>query len=105
MADVAAGDGAVLTIAAARDHLKLGASVPDTSIAPLILAAEGRIESFLGLELVGDAGWPAAEQVPALVGHCAKLALSDFYVNREAPQLTDEQLRPMIGRHMALSIG
>jgi hypothetical protein len=105
MVDAVAGDGAVLTIAAARDHLKLGASVPDTSIAPLILAAEGRIESFLGRELVGDAGWPTADDVPALVRHCAKLALSDFYVNREAPELTDDQLRPMIGRNMALSIG
>lgn len=105
MVDVAAADGTVLTIAAARDHLKLSASVPATSIAPLILAAEGRIETFLGRELVGAAGWPAADQVPALVAHCVKLALSDFYVNRETPQLTDEQLRPMIGRHMTLSIG
>jgi hypothetical protein len=105
MNDVAAADGMVLTIAAARDHLKVSASIPATSIAPLILAAEGRIESFLGRELVGSGGWATAEQVPALVVHCVKLALSDFYVNREAPELTDDQLRPMIGRHMAISVG
>lgn len=105
MVDAVEGDGTVLTIAAARDHLKVSASTPATSIAPLIMAAEGRIESFLGRPLVGTGGWATAGDVPALVVHCAKLALSDFYVNREAPELTDDQLRPMIGRHMAISVG
>jgi hypothetical protein len=103
MADAVAGDGTVLTIAAARTHLRVGTSA-DASLADLIPAAEGRIESFLGHELVGDAGWATADQVPALVVHCVKLALSDFYVNREAPELTDDQLRPIIGRHMAISV-
>lgn len=105
MPEAEAGDGAVLTIAAARDHLRVSASIDDAVIAPLILAAEERIESFLGRQLVGETGWAAAEDVPALVVHCAKLALSDFYVNREAPELTDDQLRPIIGRHMVISVG
>ncbi len=104
MVDVAATDGAVLTIAAARDHLRVSGSVAATSIATLITAAEGRIESFLGRSLVGVDGWPSADEVPPLVAHCVKLALSDFYVNREAPELTDDLLRPMIGRHQRLSL-
>ncbi|OWK32292.1 head-tail connector protein [Sphingomonas mucosissima] len=102
---MAAGDGTVLTLAAARAHLRVSASTPDEAIADVLLAAEERIESFLGRPLVGDAGWTDADAVPRLVAHCVKLALTDFYVNREAPELTDDQLRPMIGRHMVLSVG
>lgn len=106
MAEAAEGDGTVLTLAAARQHLRLSASTPDSAIAELIVAAEERIASFLGRqELVGESGWESADAVPRLVVHCAKLALTDFFVNREAPELTDDQLRPMIGRHMVLSVG
>ncbi len=104
MVDVAAIDSGVLTIAAARAFLRVSASA-DAQVQDLIPAAQGRIESFLGRELVGAAGWSAVDKVPAMVVHCVKLALSDFFVNREAPQLTDEQLRPMIGRYMAQSVG
>lgn len=103
MADASASDGTVLTIADARFQLRVSASVDDAAIAPLILAAEGRIESFLGRELVGPTGWATASDVPALVVHCIRYALTDFYVNREAPELTDEQLLPIIGRHMVIS--
>lgn len=103
MADVAEIDGSVLTIAAARAFLRVGTSA-DTQVAEILLAAQGRIESFLGRDLVGAAGWTTVEQVPAIVVHSVKLALADLYVNREAPQLTDDQLRPMIGRFMALSV-
>lgn len=95
----------LITAAAARAHLRVSSSVTDETLAPLIDAAEGRIASFLGRELIDPDGWATAGAVPALVVHCVKLALSDFYVNREAPELTDEQLRPMIGRYMALSFG
>lgn len=105
MADAVEGDGTVLTLAAARSHLRLSASTPDSAIADLVLAAEGRIEGFLGRQLVGATGWETAGDVPRIVAHCVKLALSDFFVNREAPELTDDQLRPMIGRYMVLSVG
>lgn len=105
MADPAASDGQVLTIAAARQHLRAGSSVSDADIADLITAGEGRIESFLGRPLVGDGSWTDVASVPRIVVHCAKLAVSDFYVNREAPQLTDDQLRPIIGRFASVSIG
>lgn len=104
MVDVAASGGTVLTIAAARDHLRVSGSA-DAAVAALLLPAQGRIESFLGRELVGPAGWPSAAAVPAIVVHCVKLALSDFWINREAPELTDDQLRPIIGRYMAVSVG
>lgn len=100
-----ASDGAVLTLDGARDHLRIGTAVTDEALAPLVAAAEGRIESFLGRDLVGSTGWLLADDVPPLVVHCCRLALSDFYVNREAPELTDDQLRPMIGRYMAISVG
>ncbi len=103
MVDVAAIDGGVLTIAAARDFLRVGTSL-EAQILELLPAAQGRIESFLGRELVGATGWPSADKVPAIVVHCVKLALSDFYVNREAPELTDAQLMPIIGRYMAVSV-
>jgi len=105
MVDVAAIDGTVLTVAAARAHLRVGSNVKDDDLVDLIAAAQGRIESFLGRELVGATGWASVEAVPALVRHSVKLALSDFYVNREAPQLTDDQLRPMIGGKMLVSVG
>jgi hypothetical protein len=102
VAGVVGSDGTVLTLAAAREHLRIGSQPLD---AGLIAAAEGRIEAFLGRELVGATGWAAADEVPALVIHCVKLALSDLFVNREAPELTDDQLRPMIGRHMVITLG
>ncbi|WP_294353272.1 head-tail connector protein [uncultured Sphingomonas sp.] len=105
MTDVAAIDGTVLTVAAARIHLRVGSKVTDAELSDLVVAAQGRIESFLGRELVGATGWATVDAVPALVRHCVKLALSDFYVNREAPQLTDEQLRPIIGSKMLVTIG
>jgi len=95
----------ILTTTAAREHLRVGASITDVMLAPLILAAIGRIEGFLGRSLIGDDGWTDAEAVPPLVVHAVKLALSDFWINREAPELTDDQLRPIIGRHMVLSLG
>ncbi|MGR6329215.1 head-tail connector protein [Sphingomonas sp. XXL09] len=104
MADAPVIDGVVLTIAAARQHLRVSSSVTDAMLAPLIMAAEDRIVSFLGRPLIGADGWATPADVPPLVTHCAKLALSDFYVNREAPQLTDDQLRAMIGRHQRLSV-
>lgn len=102
MADTAAPD--LLPITAARAHLRVGSGVADGDIAPLVLAATGRIEGFLARPLVGADGWPTVSDVPAIVVHCVKLALSDFWVNREAPQLTDDQLRPIIGRYQRLSI-
>lgn len=102
---MAAGDGTVLTLAAARAHLRVTPGYSAEDLAPLIAAAEGRIEGFLGRELIGEAGWPSIEEMPALVVHAVKLALSDFFVNREAPELTDDQLRPMIGRYMVVTVG
>ena len=104
MADPAANDGQVLTIAAARQHLRAGSSVSDVEIADLITAGEGRIESFLGKPLIGEDSWADQAAVPRIVVHCAKLAVSDFYVNREAPQLTDDQLRPIIGRFVSVTL-
>jgi hypothetical protein len=95
----------VLSIAAARKHLRVSSSTTDQELQDLIAAAQARVEDFLGRELVGETGWPTAEEVPAAIGHAVKLAVSDFFVNREAPKLTDEQLRPIIGRHQRLSIG
>ncbi|THG40437.1 head-tail connector protein [Sphingomonas olei] len=103
MAGASANDGIVLTITDARHQLRVSGSVDDATIAPLILAAEGRIESFLGRELVGPTGWATAADVPALVVQCVRYALTDFYLNREAPELTDEQLLPIIGRHMVIT--
>lgn len=102
MADTSAPD--LLPITAARAHLRVGSGVADGDIAPLVLAATGRIEGFLARPLVGADGWPTVSDVPAIVVHSVKLALSDFWVNREAPQLTDDQLRPIIGRYQRLSI-
>lgn len=99
-----AGDGTVLTLAAARAHLRVTPSYSADDLAPLIAAAEGRVESFLGRALIEDAGWTTPAEVPALVVHSVKLALSDFFVNREAPELSDDQLRPIIGRYMTVSV-
>lgn len=99
------GDGAVLTLAAARAHLRVTPGYSADDLAPLIAAAEGRIASFLGRPLIDPDRWASADDVPALVVHSTKLALSDFFVNRESPELTDDQLRPIIGQYMAISVG
>lgn len=93
----------ILSAAAARDHLRAGAELEDGPLNDLIVAAQGRIESFLNRSLVGNDGWPDADHVPAIVTHSVKLAVADVYRNREAPELTDAQLLPMIGRFQIVS--
>ena len=96
---------AVVTPAAARLHLRVGAEATDEALTPLIAAAQGRIEDFLERPLVGDGGWETEGDVPPMVVHAVKLALSDLYDNRETPTLTDDWLRVAIGKHMSVSFG
>ena len=106
MVDVAASDGIVLTIAAARDHLRVRpAELSDAALTPLIATAEALVGDFLARPLVGAGGWNAAGDVPANVVHAVKIVLTDLYENRERPLEDIGFLRNLIGRYVVVSIG
>lgn len=102
MASVAVeGDGAVLTLAAARAHLRVSAAVP---LADLIATAEQAVADEMGRPLIGADGWADAAQVPANVKHAVKLVLTDLYDNRATPLADLAGVRVLIGRYIKPSV-
>lgn len=99
---MAAGDGVLLTLVAARDHLRVGPE-DDSQVIPLISAAEGAIADHLGrAHLIGPEGWTDAQAVPANVVHAIKLVLTDLFDNRETPLSDITGVRYLTERHMRI---
>lgn len=96
----------VLTIPAARQHLRVGSEISDDALTDYIAAAEALLSDFLERPLVDELlGWPTPEEVPANVVHGIKLVLTDLYDNRATPLEDMTALRALCGRHMAVSFG
>ena len=99
------GDGVVLTLAAAREHLRITDEASDVEVASLIAAAEAAIVDELGRdELVGPSGWATAEAVPGNVVHAVKLVLADLYDNRATPRADVGPVQRLIGRWVVPSV-
>lgn len=98
--------GQILTIDAARAHLRVGAAVTNDMLDPLIAAAETAIEDEMGRPLIDAVdGWPDAASVPANVVHAAKLVLTDLYDNRNTPLGDLTGVRSLLQRWIKVSIG
>ncbi len=101
---MAAGDGTVLTLAAAREHLRVGPA-DDAQVIPLIPAAEGALANHLGREqLVGGDGWPDAAAVPPNVVHAVKLVLTDLFDNRDTPLSDLTGVRHLVERFIRIGL-
>lgn len=106
MSDVAAeGNGALLKLAVAREHLRVGDEVSDIALMDLILTAQQLIEDAMEHPIVGAGGWPDAESVPATVIHAIKLIATDLNENRATPLADMVAVRMLIGRYFAVSVG
>ena len=90
-----AGDGLVVTLAAARAHLKAGDELADVDLAPV----------EMGRPLIGEGGWATAADVPANVVHAVKLVLTDLFENRLTPLSDITGVRRLIGRYIAIAFG
>ena len=89
----------ILSIASAREHLRVGSEPSDDSLREYIAAAEQIIADHLGRTLIFQiGGWAAPDLVPANVVHAIKVVLLDIYENRGAQTIDDETLDRMVGR-------
>lgn len=100
-----AGDGLVVTLAAARAHLKAGDELADVDLAPVLAAAEQAVADEMGRPLIGEGGWATAADVPANVVHAVKLVLTDLFENRLTPLSDITGVRRLIGRYIAIAFG
>lgn len=97
--------GDIITIAAARDHLRVGSETTDAQLEPLIAAAEQALSDWLGRPLIDPLGWVDATAVPANVVHAAKLILSDLFDNRATPIADMTSVKNLAGRYLVVSFG
>lgn len=94
----------VLSLEAAKRHLRVTGAGEDDDIAMMTAAAIGAVESFLGRTLIGADGWPSAGELPANVIHAVKLVLTALYDDRTAP-VPEDALRSLVGRFCRVSFG
>lgn len=99
------GDGLVLTLAAARGHLRIGDEVADADLAPIVAAAEQAVADEMGRPLIDATGWTDASAVPANVVHAIKLVLTDLFDNRATPLADITGVRTLIGRYVRIEFG
>lgn len=93
----------IVSLLAARAHLRVGTEVDDAELDALIATAEQAIADFLGRPLVDPVlGWATAAAIPANVVHAVKLALSHLYDDREEPLAEMKAIRNLAGRYCVL---
>jgi len=96
----------LLTIDAAKEHLRIDVDSEDEHLASLILAAIAVVENHLGRPIIDAAkGWATVDQVPANVTHAIKAVLADLYRNREKPLADETFLDRLVGRQVVVSFG
>lgn len=94
----------ILSIDAAREHLRLSDEISDGALEALIGSAEAAISDFLGRPLIDeDLGWATVEDLPANVVHAIKLVLTWLYDDRADLLIEMAAVRSLIGRHMVVT--
>lgn len=105
----------IITLDAAKRHLRVTGSADDAQIESMLVAACGAVEGLLGRPLIGADGWATAEALPAEIGHAIKLVLGHLFEFREttisgtiATELTiagRTTLELLLQRHVRVSVG
>lgn len=96
----------ILSLDAAKEHLRIDVDSEDETVAALILAAIAVLENFMGRPILdAEKGWPSPDQVPANVVHAIKVVLADLYRNREKPLADETFLNNLVGRQVVVSFG
>lgn len=90
----------ILSLASAREHLRVGSELTDDALREYVAAAEQIIADHLGRPLICQInGWGSADMVPANVVHAIKVVLLDIYENRGSATIDADTLDCMVGRH------
>ncbi|AOH85730.1 hypothetical protein AWL63_19060 [Sphingomonas panacis] len=96
----------LIPLPVAREHLRIGDEVSDTTLDGLIAASEQGLANHLGRDaLIGAAGWPSADAVPANVVHAVKLVLTSLYDNRDTPLEDIAGVRFLVEYYIVVSVG
>lgn len=93
----------VITIDAAKEHLKIDDDAEDGYLADLILAGQAVVENEINRSLIGPDGWPDLASLPASVVHAVKLAIGELYLKREGGELELWAISALVGRHTRVS--
>lgn len=86
----------IISLAVAREHLRVGAEVSDEKMMELIDGATGIVANFMQRPITGEGGWPD-NAIPAVVIGAIKVAIVDLYDNPGAPSVDEAVLRDMVG--------
>ncbi len=104
----------IITLEAAKKHLRVSGTADDAQIGTMLIAAAGAVEGLLGRPLIGENGWPTVADIPAEIGHAIKLVLGHLFEFRETtlagPNATEltiggrTTLELLLQRHTRVSI-
>jgi hypothetical protein len=92
----------IITLAVAREHLRVGSEVSDERMRELIAGATGIVAGFMQRPIVGEGGW-ADDAVPAVVVEAIKVAIVELYDNPGAPLVDEDALRDLVGYYCRVS--
>ncbi|WP_278983261.1 head-tail connector protein [Sphingobium yanoikuyae] len=86
----------IISLAVAREHLRVGAEVSDARMTELVNGAEGIVSGFMQRPITGEGGWQA-DAIPAVVIEAIKVAIVELYDNPGAPLVDEDVLRVLVG--------
>lgn len=94
----------IVSLATAREWLKVDDEITDGLLLSLIATAVQFVADFMQRPLVGDGGWPEG-QIPAPVVHGIRVALVDLFNNPENPFSDTKALTCLLGTYCRPSFG
>lgn len=92
----------IITLAVAREHLRVGPEVSDARMLEMIKAAIGIVAGFMQRPITGEGGW-TDNAVPAVVIEAIKVAIVELYDNPGAPLVNEDVLRDLVGYYCRVS--
>lgn len=88
----------IITIAAARAHLRVGPEVSDEQMRDIIAAATDAVAGFMQRPIVGEGGWADGE-LPGGVIQAIKVMIVEIYDNPGAPIVDEDVMLGLVGFH------
>ncbi len=88
----------IVTLDAARAHLRVGREISDDDLMELVDTAQQLVEDYLTYPIIGER-WPTAEVVPLGIVVAIKVVALDLYDNRNTPLADLAAVRALAGRY------
>ncbi|PZQ21250.1 MAG: hypothetical protein DI569_12540 [Sphingopyxis macrogoltabida] len=86
----------IITIAAARAHLRVGTEVSDAQMGDIVAAATDAVAGFMQRPITGEGGFADGE-VPFGVIQAVKVMIVELYDNPGAPIVDEDVMRGLVG--------